>query len=352
MEDQSSKRTILIVEDSPENIDVLAGILKKEYRLKIATNGEKALRIVAQAELPDLILLDIQMPGMDGYEVCRTLKKNPGTRKIPVIFVTALSSVQEEEKGFAAGGVDYIIKPVSPSIVRQRVKTHMALYDQNRILEEKVAHRTQQLENALLQIKDNSLETIHILSKAAEYRDEDTASHIYRMSSYCAAIARKMGLPEKTVESILYAAPMHDVGKIGIPDSILLKPGSLTDDEFAVMKQHTVIGAKILENSKTDFIRLGETIALTHHEWWNGTGYPQGLKGKDIPLEGRIIAVADVFDALTTKRPYKEPFSLDVSFQIIAESRGIQFDPDAVDAFFSIKSDILQIRQKYKDDES
>nr|WP_319494057.1 two-component system response regulator [uncultured Desulfobacter sp.] len=350
MEDQNSKRTILIVEDSPENIDVLAGILKKDYRLKIATNGEKALNIMAQPEFPDLILLDIQMPGMDGYEVCRTLKQNPATRKIPVIFVTALSSVQDEETGFAAGGVDYIIKPVSPSIVRQRVKTHMALYDQNRILEEKVTQRTRQLENAFLRIKDGSLETIHILSKAAEYRDEDTGSHIYRMSNYSAAIADQMGLPENVVESILYAAPMHDVGKIGIPDSILLKPGGLTDDEFAVMKQHTLIGARILENSKTEFIRLGEIIALTHHEWWNGKGYPRGLKGKEIPLVGRIIAVADVFDALTTKRPYKDAFPLDVSFQIIAESRGIQFDPEVVDAFFLIKSEILKIRKKYSDD--
>jgi putative two-component system response regulator len=340
----------LIVEDCPENIDVLAGILKKNYRLKIATNGEKALRIMAQADLPDLILLDIQMPGMDGYEVCRTLKGNPVTRKIPVIFVTALSSVREEEKGFAAGGVDYIIKPVSPSIVRQRVKTHMALYDQNRILEEKVVQRTQQLENAFSKIKDSSLETIHILSKAAEYRDEDTASHIYRMSSYSAAIAQKLGLSEKKVESILYAAPMHDVGKIGIPDSILLKPGKLTAQEFEIMKGHTLIGAKILENSKTGFIRLGETIALTHHEWWNGKGYPRGLKGQEIPLEGRIIAVADVFDALTTKRPYKEAFPLDVSFGIIEEKRGSQFDPEVVDAFFAVKSEILQIREKFTDD--
>ncbi|WP_320044700.1 two-component system response regulator [uncultured Desulfobacter sp.] len=350
MEDQVSKRTILIVEDSLENIDVLAGILRKDYRLKIAISGEKALRIVADGDAPDLILLDIQMPGIDGYEVCRRLKKDPVTRQIPVIFVTALSSVKEEEKGFALGCVDYIIKPVSPPIVRQRIKTHMALYDQNRILEEKVAQRTQQLKNAFLRIKESSLETIHILSKAAEYRDEDTGSHIYRMGNYSAAIAGKMGLSEKIVESILYAAPMHDVGKIGIPDSILLKPGALTADEFNIMKQHTLIGAKILENSKTEYIRLGEVIALTHHEWWNGRGYPSGLKEREIPLEGRIVAVADVFDALTTKRPYKEPFSLDDSFRIIEENRGRQFDPEVMDAFFSIQDEILKIREKYKDD--
>nr|WP_320191535.1 HD domain-containing phosphohydrolase [uncultured Desulfobacter sp.] len=350
MEDQVSKRTILIVEDSLENIDVLAGILRKDYRLKIAISGEKALRIVANGDAPDLILLDIQMPGIDGYEVCRRLKEDPVTRQIPVIFVTALSSVKEEEKGFALGCVDYIIKPVSPPIVRQRIKTHMALYDQNRILEEKVGQRTQQLRNAFLRIKESSLETIHILSKAAEYRDEDTGSHIYRIGNYSAVIAGEMGLSEKIVESILYAAPMHDVGKIGIPDSILLKPEALTADEFNIMKQHTLIGAKILENSKTEFIRLGEVIALTHHEWWNGKGYPSGLKEKEIPLEGRIVAVADVFDALTTKRPYKKPFSLDDSFRIIEENRGLQFDPEVVDAFFSIKDEILKIREKYKDD--
>ena len=349
MEDQVSKRTILIVDDNLENIDVLAGILRKDYRLKTATSGEKALRIVADGDAPDLILLDIQMPGIDGYEVCLQLKKDPATRQIPVIFVTALSSVKEEEKGFAIGCVDYIIKPVSPPIVRYRVKIHMALYDQNRILEEKVTQRTQQLENAFLQIQESSLETIHILSKAAEYRDENTASHIYRMTDYSVAIARNIGLSEKIVESILYAAPLHDVGKIGIPDNILLKPGKLTADEFNTMKQHTLIGAGILENSKTGFIRLGETIALTHHEWWNGKGYPRGLKEREIPLEGRIITVADVFDALTTKRPYKEAFPLDLSFRIISENRGRQFDPDVVDAFFSIQSEILKIYEKYKD---
>lgn len=349
MEDQVSKRTILIVDDSLENIDVLAGILRKDYRLKTATSGEKALRIVADGDAPDLILLDIQMPGIDGYEVCLQLKKDPATRQIPVIFVTALSSVKEEEKGFAIGCVDYIIKPVSPPIVRYRVKIHMALYDQNRILEEKVTQRTQQLENAVLRIQESSLETIHILSKAAEYRDENTASHIYRMTDYSVAIARNIGLSEKIVESILYAAPLHDVGKIGIPDNILLKPGKLTADEFNTMKQHTLIGAGILENSKTGFIRLGETIALTHHEWWNGKGYPRGLKEREIPLEGRIITVADVFDALTTKRPYKEAFPLDLSFRIISENRGRQFDPDVVDAFFSIQSEILKIYEKYKD---
>jgi putative two-component system response regulator len=349
MEDQVSKRTILIVDDSLENIDVLAGILRKDYRLKTATSGEKALRIVADGDAPDLILLDIQMPGIDGYEVCLQLKKDPATRQIPVIFVTALSSLKEEEKGFAIGCVDYIIKPVSPPIVRYRVKIHMALYDQNRILEEKVTQRTQQLENAVLRIQESSLETIHILSKAAEYRDENTASHIYRMTDYSVAIARNIGLSEKIVESILYAAPLHDVGKIGIPDNILLKPGKLTADEFNTMKQHTLIGAGILENSKTGFIRLGETIALTHHEWWNGKGYPRGLKEREIPLEVRIITVADVFDALTTKRPYKEAFPLDFSFRIISENRGRQFDPDVVDAFFSIQSEILKIYEKYKD---
>ena len=343
------KQTVLVVDDLAENIDILGGILSPEYNIKIALNGQKALDIAAGANPPDLILLDIIMPGMDGYEVCQHLKDNPKTRKIPVVFVTAMDEVSNERRGFELGAVDFITKPVSPPIVRARVRTHLALYDQNRVLEEKVTEKTALLRQALLDLKGSSLETIFRLTQAAEYRDEDTGEHIQRMSNYAAAVARKLGLGDNTIEWVLHAAPMHDIGKIGIPDSILLKPGKLDADEWEIMKQHTIIGGKILADSKAGYIRLGEVIALTHHEKWDGSGYPRGLKGREIPLVGQIVAIADVFDALTTRRPYKEPFSLEKSYAIIREGRGSHFKPDVVDAFFDIEEEILAIKERYKD---
>jgi putative two-component system response regulator len=216
-------------------------------------------------------------------------------------------------------------------------------------LEDEVARQTLQLRMALEKVKKGSLDTIYRLSRAAEYKDEDTGAHIQRMSHYSAAIARKMGLNEKTVEAILYAAPMHDIGKIGILDKILLKPGKLDDSEWAIMRQHTVIGAKILEGSDAPIIRLAEVIALTHHEKWDGGGYPKGLREKGIPLVGRIVAIADVFDALTSRRPYKEPFPLEKAYGIIRDSRGSHFDPRVVDAFFASEAEILSIQATYQD---
>jgi len=350
MDNNLPRQTILVVDDVPDNIDVLGGILKENYKMKFATNGEKALSIARAKKPLDLILLDIEMPDIDGYEVCRQLKQHESTKKIPVIFVTAKSEAEAEERGFKVGGVDYITKPVNPAIVRERVKTHLALYDQNRVLEEKVKERTSQLSEAFETIKNASMDTINRLSRAAEYKDEDTGAHILRMTHYSASVARAMGVDEATVESILYAAPMHDIGKIGIPDRILLKPGKLDADEWKIMIQHAEIGAKILEGSDANFIKLGSQIALTHHEKWNGTGYPQGLKKDKIPLAGRIVAIADVFDALTTKRPYKEPFSLEKSYSIIIENRGSHFDPDVVDAFFKVEDEILEIKERYKNE--
>jgi putative two-component system response regulator len=216
-------------------------------------------------------------------------------------------------------------------------------------LESEVTRRTEELKHAFERIKAASLETIYRLSMASEYKDEDTGSHIKRMSRYCAAVARRMGLDESTIETILYAAPMHDLGKIGIPDLILTKPAKLDPLEWEIMKQHAAIGAGILEGADAEFLKLARVIALTHHEKWNGSGYPGGLKGADIPLAGRITAIADVFDALTSKRPYKEPFSLDKSFSIIREERGRHFDPDVVDAFLTIENGIVSIKDRYKD---
>jgi putative two-component system response regulator len=229
------------------------------------------------------------------------------------------------------------------------VRTHLALYNQNRVLEIKVEEKTRLVNQAMDQLKDGSLETIHRLTQAAEYIDDDTGEHIQRMSKYTAAVAKKMGANNNSIESILRAAPMHDVGKIGIPDRILLKPDKLDADEWKLMKEHTTIGGRILSNSKAGFIRLGEIIALSHHEKWDGSGYPLGLQGKEIPLVGQMVAIADVFDALTTRRPYKEPFSIVSACDIILEGRGTQFNPAIVDAFFAIKNEILDIKRKYKD---
>ena len=356
MNSENSKPTVLIVDDTPENIDVLTEILNKDYKVKAVRRGEGALKIAQSNNPPDLILLDIMMPEMDGFEVCRVLKLNDLTKKIPIIFITSKSEIDDETKGFELGAVDYITKPIKPQVVTARVNTHIKLKqteakleNQNEILEEKVKIKTALLEESLEKVKKASIETIYRLAKAAEYRDDDTGAHILRMSNYSAVIALAFGESRESAEKLLYSAQMHDLGKIGIPDSILLKPGKLNDREWSIMKQHPEIGAKILSNSGADVIELGKIISYNHHEKWDGTGYPRGLKGKNIPLEGRITAVADVFDALLSKRPYKEPYSTEKSLDIIKSGSGSHFDPEIVEAFFSVKDEILTIKDKYLD---
>jgi putative two-component system response regulator len=236
---------------------------------------------------------------------------------------------------------------VDRALEKRRLELENRSYQQH--LEEMVAERTEELRQAIGRIKLASLDTIHRLARAAEYRDEDTGTHIQRMSHYSAAIARRMGLSDVEVENLLYAAPMHDVGKIGIPDRILLKTGSLDADEWEIMKKHTTIGAEILRGSDAKFIQLAEVVALTHHEKWDGSGYPRGLRGSDIPLAGRIVAIADAFDALTSRRPYKEPYSMEKAFNTIRDGSGTHFDPDLVDTFFAVESEVLAVSKEYKD---
>jgi putative two-component system response regulator len=349
---------ILVVDDEDRNLRLMEAMLVPlGYRIQTAKNGEQALDVVAQ-EPVDVILLDVMMPVMDGFEVAARLKSDPETKIIPIVMVTALQAREDRIKAIEAGADDFLTKPVDKTEMRARVASlvkvkayHDHMRNHQKELETQVAERTRDLEQAFARIKSVSLEAIYRLTRAAEYKDEDTGSHIQRMSNYAAAIARNMGLGERVSESILYATPMHDIGKIGIPDRILLKPGKLDPDEWAIMQQHTVIGARILEGSRTGIIRLGEIVAMTHHEKWDGSGYPRGLKGKQIPLVGRIVAIADVFDALTSKRPYKEAFSLERSYGIIRDGRGTHFDPDVVDTFFASEPDILKIKETFHDDE-
>jgi putative two-component system response regulator len=351
------KPVILVVDDQLQNVELLeAQLVPLGYEIIRAANGKDALTIITGNEI-DLMLLDIMMPGMDGFEVIRRVRQGTKTRLLPIILVTALRETEDRIKGIEAGCDDFISKPVDKMELFARVRSLLKVKDYNDLmlnyrkeLESEVTARTEQLKKALERIKTASLDTIYRLSVASEYKDEDTGAHIKRMSRYSVAVARRMGLDENTIETILYSAPMHDLGKIGIPDQILMKPAILDPAEWKIMKMHTVIGAKILQGSDAEFIKSGESIALSHHEKWDGSGYPNGVKGQEIPIAGRIVAIADVFDALTSKRPYKEPFTIEKSLAIVKEGRGTHFDPDVVDAFFDIQEEILNIKKQYNED--
>ena len=331
-----------MVDDIPDNIEVLRWVLLDDYQVMAATHGKKALKIAQGNLKPDLILLDVMMPDIDGYEVCRQLKSDPRTAKIPVIFLTTRDEAENEKKGFEIGAVDYIHKPIKPSIVQARVRTHLSLYNQNCLLEEKVRERT-------LELQETRLEITQRLGRAAEFRDNETGMHVIRMGHYSRLIANALNVSKDWSDMILHAAPMHDVGKIGIPDKILLKPGQLNPKEWETMKTHATIGGQIFSEGQSSIMKMSHTIALTHHEKWDGSGYPKGLMGENIPLEGRIVAVADVFDALTSERPYKKAWSVEKSLALIEMESGKHFDPQVVQAFLKIIPDILEIRDRFAD---
>lgn len=339
---QLSRPVVLLVDDTPFNIDVLRGVLAGAYTLKVATNGEKALALAQMQPQPDLILLDVMMPGMDGYEVCQRLKANPQTRSIPVIFVTSMNEVEDEQHGFEVGGVDYITKPVSPPLVQARVATHLRLYAHERHLSELVSARTRELESTRLEI-------IRRLGRAAEFKDDETGQHIIRMSHYTRILAEASGMSAEDVEVLFNAAPMHDVGKIGIPEAILMKPSMLTDEEWKVMRKHPSIGAGIIGKHDHPLLETARIVALTHHEKWDGSGYPRGLKGEKIPLGGRIVAIADVFDALTSERPYKPAWSEAEAVAFLRRESGRHFEPRLVELFIQHLPEIRHIRELYAD---
>ncbi|PCK09333.1 MAG: two-component system response regulator [Alteromonadaceae bacterium] len=337
------KKTVLVVDDSPENIDILNAALRPTYRVKAALNGEKAIRMANKHPQPDIVLLDIMMPGgMSGFDVCKVLKSSPITRKIPIIFISAKTTAEDEQKGLELGAADYISKPISPPIVKTRVRTQLALCDQNRELEQKVELRTKEL-------TETQLEIIRRLGRAAEFKDNETGLHVIRMSHYARLIAEALSPDKQWSDLVFHASPMHDIGKIGIPDRILLKPAKLDENEWKIMKQHPEIGADIIGEHCSKILQMSKEIALTHHEKWDGSGYPNQLQGEDIPLTGRVVAIADVFDALTSQRPYKKAWPVEDAIQYIEENSGKHFDPSLVPLFREAMPEILDIKEMYEE---
>lgn len=361
---------ILIVDDEPLNIKILVDLLRHDYGLLVAKNGEQALERMANDPPPDLVLLDVMMPGMDGYDVCRRIKADRRTAGIPVIFCSAMSESDDETRGFDVGAIDYVTKPVSPPVVLARIRTHLSLRHAQQELRgyaDSLEATVEQRTRALQRTQDV---TIRALASLAETRDNETGNHIRRTQYYIKALAEELRtLPRfapqlsDTVITLLFkSAPLHDVGKVGIPDAILLKPGRLTEHEFEVMKTHAELGRKALlaaldddefldegdENSH--FLRFACDIAGSHHEKWDGSGYPEGLAGEAIPLAARLMAVADVYDALISRRVYKPPFTHQEAIDIILKGRGSHFDPDVIDAFLRITEEFKDIATRFADD--
>lgn len=323
------KAKILLVDDEATNLQLLKDVLDENYQLFFAKEGKKALEI-CQLQQPDLLLLDIMMPGMNGYEVLEELKQSPKTRQIPVIFVTAVAELDDEAYGLNLGAVDYITKPINSAIVRARVKTHLSLVKAD-------------------ELHDTRLQIIHSLGHAAEYKDNETGLHVIRMSHYSRILGTASGMSDEAADELLNAAPMHDIGKIGIPDSILLKPGKLDADEWKIMQRHPQIGAEIIGEHQSSLLKLAATIAHCHHEKWNGKGYPRGLSKQEIPLAARIVAVADVFDALTTERPYKKAWEVDAAVKLILSEAGEHFDPDVVALFQDNFEEFMEVKNRWKE---
>lgn len=361
-----ARPTILVVDDTADNLTLMSGLLKDHYRVRAANSGEKALKMVKAETPPDLILLDIMMPGMSGHDVIRRLKADRETRDIPVIFLTAMGAVEDENAGLEMGAADYITKPVSPPIVLARVKTQLEnkaaadfLRDQNAFLEEEVSSRTREL----AAIQDV---TILAMASLAETRDSDTGNHIRRTQHYVKALAERLQghprfaqfLTEHNISMLFKSAPLHDIGKVGVADRILLKPGRFTPEEFEIMKTHTTLGRDAIEAAekqlgmKVEFLTMAKEIAYYHQEKWDGSGYPTGKSGDEIPISARLMAVADVYDALISRRIYKDGMSHEAAVSIIVEGRGKHFDPDIVDAFMDIQEKFRAIAIEFADTDS
>ena len=357
------KATVLLVDDVADDLSLMSNLLKPIYRVQVTNRGENGIRIASSGRQPDIILLDIMMPDIDGYEVCRRLKSDPATRNIPIIFLTAKSGIEDEQKGFALGAVDYITKPISPPIVMARVATHLSLKasadflrDQNAYLETEIAKRGREM---------TAIQDVTILSMAsmAETRDSETGNHIRRTQHYVKALAEHLKpnprftafLTDSNIATLFKSAPLHDIGKVAIPDRILLKPGKFTPEEFEIMKTHTTLGWAAIDNAEqrlgiaAEFLTMAKDIALYHQEKWDGSGYPQGRSGDNIPISARLMAVADVYDALISRRVYTDGMPHEVAVSIIVDGRGKHFDPDMVDAFVDIQEQFRRIANRYAD---
>ncbi len=356
--------TVLVVDDTTDNLVLMAELLKGRYRVKVAPNGERALKIAQTEPAPDLVLLDIMMPGMDGYEVCRQLKAREATQGIPVIFLTARSDMEDERFGLALGAVDYITKPVSPPIVLARVQTHLALKATTDFLRDKSAYLEREVALRTLEVQAIQDVTIMAMASLAETRDDETGNHIRRTQLYVKALAERLRahprfesvLNERMIELLYKSVPLHDIGKIGIPDRILLKPGPLEPEEFERMKEHAALGRKAIEGAerrlgmRVRFLSVAKDIAYSHHERWDGTGYPENLAGDAIPVAARLMALADVYDALIHPRVYRPAvLTHEQACTTLVKGRGSQFDPDIVDAFIDIAEDFRRIARNYPD---
>lgn len=361
--DFTEKATVLVVDDTPDNLSLMSALLKDLYKVKVANGGEKALKIAQSENPPDLVLLDIMMPGMDGYEVLQHLKRDPKTRDIPVIFLTAKSEIEDEKRGLEMGAVDYITKPISPPIVMARVATQLDLKasadflrSKADFLEAEVGKRTREV----MAIQDV---TILAMASLAETRDSDTGNHIRRTQFYVKALAEKLKthprfsrfLTEQNIKTLFKSAPLHDIGKVGIPDRILLKPGRFEPAEFEIMKTHTTLGRDAIDHAEkslgteVEFLKMAKEIALSHQEKWDGSGYPQGLAGDSIPISARLMALADVYDALISRRVYKQSMSHEKAVEIIVEGKGTHFDADMVDAFVELQEEFRTIALRFAD---
>ena len=349
---------ILVVDDDKFYQKIFSDLINESgCEAFTADNGLEALEKL-RGFRPDIVIMDVIMPGMNGFEVTKRMKEDPVTSHIPVIIVTSLTDKASKVKGLEHGASELLSKPVDETEFRVRVKNLLRvkkyedyLLEHGRILEGEVMSKSAQLEKAFEKIRSGYVETVYRLTLAAEYRDKETGGHIRRISLYSQLLARYLGLPEVTVESIFFSSPMHDVGKIGIPDAILLKNGPHTMEESEIMKTHTLIGADILRNSDSEILKTAEEIALNHHERWNGTGYPQALKGEDIPISGRIVNIVDIYDALRSKRPYKTAFSHPVACQIIAQEKE-RFDPVVYKAFVDCKDEFERLFDENQDEDT
>lgn len=357
------RESIMIVDDTSLNISLVVEILRDEYNLIVANNGRRALDIIATGKHPDLILLDIMMPELDGFQVLEKLKADPETAMIPVIFVTARSDVSDETEGLYRGAVDYITKPLNPDLLRARVGTHLRLRRAESMLRDRAGHLETEVQKRLKEIRLFQDVTVRAMASLAETRDNETGNHILRTQNYVLSLAKRMAsnpkysglLDDAYVRKLFVSAPLHDIGKVGIPDHILLKPGKLTPEEFEVMKTHTTIGYNSIVRAEAsseidlNFLDLAKEIALYHQEKWDGSGYPEGLRGEQIPLSARLMALADVYDALISKRVYKDAYSHREAMDIMRKGRATHFDPDIFDHFIEIEDEFVAIAEKYRD---